>query len=1306
MSRARYMPLLSLCALSSVFAGEVLKIGEGQIQNPDSVSAAPNGDLILLDRRGENRVILRFSPDNRKLGETPVPADLKRVEWAGVDSGGRCYLYGEYKVWSVGADGKAAQIETPVTSAVVKKTADGEFLFMVRPEGKEVIRFNPADGTRQAIALSKRPSKGHLYSLHVRDNGHLYGYAHDERVVYHYDEKGQFVEKFGSGGDLRCGIPAGHIGSCFDVDSQGDVYWSLADYGTLLRYTADGKTGFAYRGQEAWDKRWTGPIHTLCGFALAGEYGYIADRGHKRITGIPKKWVASGVKDCDEVSTLCFGLRYDVTTPRPYKMFLEETADLKVVFPAGNRRLNEVVLRYSLRDLWQNEIAKGDLKCTLPGDAAAEFPLPLKLPRLGWYQLETAVLNGPDVLVERLVFLGRSQEDPGVPIPEKESSGWNDMATHKAFGMGLHRFHFQGNPKEFEETLKHVQYARELKVPFFLQITEKKDCTPANVKTVLEKIPDLVALEIVNEPNLNTSPGDYVKLLKTCYEAAKALNPKVRVLGPTQCGTSLGWFETFFKEGGGRYVDGVSVHTYMRHNSVDAYHWQWKLAKLREVMAQYGCGEKPLYQTEHGFLGDYHEHALRHRWHARSMLLEYMLTDRFDMWPDKYFYYYLNQGGFAGFSSYVINGRRELFPAALMMRTRAALLGDRRYSKALNFEHPVDWLVLGNVYEGKDTDLVALQNTGCFRPVKLRMNVPAGAKAFDCFGNPVAFQSGSDVEVTVDRYPTYLSVPHGAAIKAVLPGFYRNLAGDMRIDVDDPQAASKARFLVNDALEFDFEDEPERDGFRASPDRLPLDLTFEFGAPRSISRAILYGSFADNDKCTPTAYDVLARVNGQWKKVDEVRVPVDGRALKLEDQHARVTWYDNPWIMVSDFEPVQADAIRFHFTATTHGQWPVKEMMWGPLPQRVHLREVQLFGPPPATELRPTTAEEKLSAAKPISISIEVVRNGNGVFEGELVARPPKGWEAAPEKFNVYLLSQGVHAKAKVTFTPPAEVEAMRTSFRFELLDTRGNLCDTASCAVTFVSPVRFAINSPAEADGAVKLIVKLSGADAAAHTGVLKFETAKGTEDRVFEIAAGGEFVGEFLAKDLGTTGTQQALRFRAITDGGLKVSAQQGLSRVPCRFIGPFENVDGKGFDAVYPPEQKIDLSASYPCADGTAQWKEAMLASDGAFDLTRCFKRKENVVAYLVTYVHSPDARKAVLSMGSDDGIKAWVNGQLVVANNAARGAAPGQEIVPVTLKAGANTVLMKITQGGGGWGLFLHVLDTKGDLMTDLKFTAAP
>src|SRR5438034_8794771 len=42
--------------------------------------------------------------------------------------------------------------------------------------------------------------------------------------------------------------------------------------------------------------------------------------------------------------------------------------------------------------------------------------------------------------------------------------------------------------------------------------------------------------------------------------------------------------------------------------------------------------------------------------------------------------------------------------------------------------------------------------------------------------------------------------------------------------------------------------------------------------------------------------------------------------------------------------------------------------------------------------------------------------------------------------------------------------------------------------------------------------------------------------------------------------------------------------------QYLGPFDNADGKGFDAVYPPEKEIDLKKTYPGKDGDPiGWKE---------------------------------------------------------------------------------------------------------------------
>jgi len=79
------------------------------------------------------------------------------------------------------------------------------------------------------------------------------------------------------------------------------------------------------------------------------------------------------------------------------------------------------------------------------------------------------------------------------------------------------------------------------------------------------------------------------------------------------------------------------------------------------------------------------------------------------------------------------------------------------------------------------------------------------------------------------------------------------------------------------------------------------------------------------------------------------------------------------------------------------------------------------------------------------------------------------------------------------------------------------------------------------------------------------------------------------------------------------------------------------------------------------------------------------QDNVVAYMYLYVTSDKERKVTIYGGSDDCLKVFVNGKMVWDNPALRGVGPNQdEIKDITLKAGKNGILFKVTEQGGGWG----------------------
>ncbi len=144
-----------------------------------------------------------------------------------------------------------------------------------------------------------------------------------------------------------------------------------------------------------------------------------------------------------------------------------------------------------------------------------------------------------------------------------------------------------------------------------------------------------------------------------------------------------------------------------------------------------------------------------------------------------------------------------------------------------------------------------------------------------------------------------------------------------------------------------------------------------------------------------------------------------------------------------------------------------------------------------------------------------------------------------------------------------------------------------------------------------------------------------------------------------------------------------------------GPFPNENCKGFDEVYPPEQAKTLDEILKAAE----WKQVN-AADGVLNLLPHFRPNTNVVAYALTIIESPKDMTTDLLIGSDDGVKVWLNGELVHSNHAHRGLSIDQDRVQVKLKQGTNLLLVKVENGGGDWAVAVRVRDPDGVLKFSL------
>ena len=76
-------------------------------------------------------------------------------------------------------------------------------------------------------------------------------------------------------------------------------------------------------------------------------------------------------------------------------------------------------------------------------------------------------------------------------------------------------------------------------------------------------------------------------------------------------------------------------------------------------------------------------------------------------------------------------------------------------------------------------------------------------------------------------------------------------------------------------------------------------------------------------------------------------------------------------------------------------------------------------------------------------------------------------------------------------------------------------------------------------------------------------------------------------------------------------------------------------------------------------------------------------------LITLESDSDQDGVDMKVGSDDSVKVWLNGEVVHTNAVNRGAGDFQDTFQVDIKQGDNLLLVKVSERGGGWSMFVGV-----------------
>ncbi len=144
-----------------------------------------------------------------------------------------------------------------------------------------------------------------------------------------------------------------------------------------------------------------------------------------------------------------------------------------------------------------------------------------------------------------------------------------------------------------------------------------------------------------------------------------------------------------------------------------------------------------------------------------------------------------------------------------------------------------------------------------------------------------------------------------------------------------------------------------------------------------------------------------------------------------------------------------------------------------------------------------------------------------------------------------------------------------------------------------------------------------------------------------------------------------------------------------------GPYLDSEANLFEFAFPPEQPGQAGAKWQVMPAST-----VPAAPWLIQLDQVLGG-DNRVAYLRNHVWSDKEQRVHMELGSDDGVKVWLNGELVHANNASRGTTPGDDVFEMTLRQGWNSLLLKIIQGTGSWGACARLRKLDGSKAEGVK-----
>jgi HEAT repeat protein len=148
--------------------------------------------------------------------------------------------------------------------------------------------------------------------------------------------------------------------------------------------------------------------------------------------------------------------------------------------------------------------------------------------------------------------------------------------------------------------------------------------------------------------------------------------------------------------------------------------------------------------------------------------------------------------------------------------------------------------------------------------------------------------------------------------------------------------------------------------------------------------------------------------------------------------------------------------------------------------------------------------------------------------------------------------------------------------------------------------------------------------------------------------------------------------------------------------RVAGPFGlGEDKKGWDTPLVGEPQVNLEQTYSSGDKQVSWKVVEGSGDlGKVNLLAEIGNCESCLGYAWAEFEVAEEMEATLSIGVDDGAKAWLNEDLVLDHFRVGALVLDSEKAQIHLKKGRNTLLLKVFQNNMPWEYCVRFLTQQG------------